>query len=310
MTQVTNGNAFEYACVISAQKVISEYQSVYVTKDSHYSSCENDFMQLATTSQQDLLRAAELGMRSLIDYEPNLSVDYVSAVTIELNSSRLGQTGDVRDVIIKSVNSNWEIGISAKHNHNAVKHSRLSSSIDFGNEWLRVPTPQSYFTDLNDTWSYLRTQKQAGITWAAIDKDSVYRKVLTAFCSALQEMNNNSYVVPANFMEYLLGRNDYYKLIVLTKERQTVLRAFNMHNTLHAKSLTGRSAKYNSKLPMPTTILKIEYTTNATVNIYFDKGWQISMRIHNASKIVEPSLKFDVQLVGIPTSLLSVVSNW
>jgi hypothetical protein len=31
----------------------------------------------------------------------------------------------------------WEIGVSAKNNHNAVKHSRLSSDIDFG-KWLNI----------------------------------------------------------------------------------------------------------------------------------------------------------------------------
>ena len=32
----------------------------------------------------------------------------------------------------------------------------------------------------------------------------------------------------------------------------------------------------------------------------FDNGWQFSFRIHNASTFVEPSLKFDIQLIGIP----------
>ena len=35
----------------------------------------------------------------------------------------------------------------------------------------------------------------------------------------------------------------------------------------------------------------------------FDKGWQLSFRIHSASSRVESSLKFDVQIVGLPFTL-------
>ncbi len=32
----------------------------------------------------------------------------------------------------------------------------------------------------------------------------------------------------------------------------------------------------------------------------FDQGWQLSFRIHNASTMVEPSLKFDINIIGLP----------
>ena len=47
-----------------------------------------------------------------------------------------GVKGDVRDIVIKRKNIEWEIGLSIKHNHDAVKHSRLSHKLDFGNEWF------------------------------------------------------------------------------------------------------------------------------------------------------------------------------
>lgn len=310
MTQVKNGNAFEYACISAVQRVVSEYQEVYIVKDNHFQNCEIDYMSLTTNERELLLLAAEKGIQSLLNYEANLTNRTAEALEVKLNSSSEGQRGDVRDVIISKRKENWQIGISAKHNHNAVKHPRLSPTIDFGKDWLQIPTPESYFQTLDGLWSQLRLYKEDQLTWDDVDKDDIYHRVLTAFCDALQKMNTQYYVVPANFMTYLLGRYDYYKLIVLPKERQTILRAFNMNNTLHSKSSTGQVSKSNSRMPMPSSILKIEFSTRSTVNIYFDKGWTISMRIHNASKIVEPSLKFDVQLLGVPTTLLSVVSNW
>ena len=57
-----------------------------------------------------------------------------------------GQTGDVRDVILTK--NNWEIGISCKHNHQALKHQRLSNRIDFGLEWAGYPVSQNYWNTI------------------------------------------------------------------------------------------------------------------------------------------------------------------
>ena len=43
-----------------------------------------------------------------------------------------------------------------------------------------------------------------------------------------------------------------------------------------------------------------------TIELYMNEGWQFSFRIHNASTIVEPSLKFDIQIEGMPTSIISI----
>ncbi len=35
----------------------------------------------------------------------------------------------------------------------------------------------------------------------------------------------------------------------------------------------------------------------------YRNGWQFSFRLHNAKDIVEPSLKFDIQIDGIPADV-------
>ncbi|WP_386698102.1 HaeIII family restriction endonuclease [Lonepinella sp. MS14436] len=39
-------------------------------------------------------------------------------------------------------------------------------------------------------------------------------------------------------------------------------------------------------------------------------SWQFSFRIHNASTKVEPSLKFDIQFIGMPTAIVSIDCKW
>ena len=58
-------------------------------------------------------------------------------------------------------------------------------------------------------------------------------------------------------------------------------------------------------MELPTTLLYMDFKpkSKTTVIMSFDNGWQFSFRIHNAKDTVEPSLKFDVQIVGMPPAV-------
>lgn len=77
---------------------------------------------------------ASFAVNFLLDMEPRLSngINDKDILQLEIVSDREGQSGDVRDVLAIRSSQNWEIGISAKNNHRAVKHSRLSNNINFG----------------------------------------------------------------------------------------------------------------------------------------------------------------------------------
>ncbi len=64
---------------------------------------------------------------------------------------------------------------------------------------------------------------------------------------------------------------------------------------------------WGTRLPFPNRLIEISMRENSdnTLNMIFDRGWQISFRIHNASSRVEPSLKFDIAPIGFP----SIMSN-
>lgn len=49
---------------------------------------------------------------------------------------------------------------------------------------------------------------------------------------------------------------------------------------------------------------------STTLELIIDNVWQISFGIHNASRKVESSLKFDVQLIGKPTALFVIDMPW
>jgi len=61
------------------------------------------------------------------------------------------------------------------------------------------------------------------------------------------------------------------------------------------------------KLKLPTRLIEIVFDndTDTSLIVTLNEGWQISFRIHNASSIVEPSLKFDINLISAPHTLFT-----
>ena len=113
-------------------------------------------------------------------------------------------------------------------------------------------------------------------------------------------------------IRYLLGRNDFYKVITDDKSRTTRVEAINIAGTLNSSSGDEKAITKVPILKMPTQFYHIGFKPNSdnTVEVVCDEGWQISMRIHNASSRVEPSLKFDVQLISFPSSVYAQVEPW
>jgi hypothetical protein len=80
-------------------------------------------------------------------------------------------------------------------------------------------------------------------------------------------------------------------------------------------NLASSEREPESSIPsidLPTKIVDLSLKDNSltTVILTMDKGWSISFRIHSASTVVEPSLKFDIQLIGQPANLFFIDVAW
>ncbi|HTN08497.1 HaeIII family restriction endonuclease [Agriterribacter sp.] len=207
----------------------------------------------------------------------------------------------------------WEIGISAKNNHKAVKHSRLSDKIDFGKEWLGLTCSDSYYNKVLPIFQELRQLKKQHELWRNLSGKHTrfYIPVLEAFKNELIQLDRqNPSIVPANLLRYLIGNKDFYK--VIKRSGKTEIYGFHLYNTLN-KSAEKIKPKFKvTRLKLPTRIIEIILKPNSTDTIILtcDEGWQISFRIHNASSKIEPSLKFDINLIGQPPSLYTHHLNW
>lgn len=243
-----------------------------------------------------------------------MSEDDGSELLLEFQKDGAGTKGDVRDIVIKRNNIEWEVGLSIKHNHEAVKHSRLSHSLDFGKEWFGIPCTVKYWADVKPIFDRLKTEKEEGKKWSELpDKeDGVYIPLLKSFMDEVNRAYKSDASMPEKMVEYLIGTNDYYKVVSHDKKRMTLIHTFNMHDTLNKPSKIRVSAISVPIVELPTELVTIKFKTgsNNTVEMYLNNGWQLSFRIHNASTKVEPSLKFDVQFIGMPVSILNIECKW
>lgn len=311
-TQTVNGKAFEYALLFEFYERLNKITSVSITENEPYQNAKGCFDSFAEVEQDTFRITASAAINFLIDIEPRLSngINKDDILVLEIVSDQAGQTGDVRDVLIIRSLQKWEIGISAKNNHRAVKHSRLSLNIDFGEKWLGVPCSQNYLDEIRPIFDMLANLKAAdkSTKWTSIENmhQVVYIPILDAFRKELLSLDKeNPDIVAENLVQYLIGNEDFYKVIKGNKKVE--IQAYNLSGTLNLPFESIKPKARIPKLKLPSRLIEIVYQDNSTTTLLvsLNEGWQISFRIHNASSRVEPSLKFDINLVSAPHTLFT-----
>ncbi len=299
--QTESGKAFEYALAVSLYEKL--YNAKFV-KDSSYNVAQKCFNLFNGTVQQEYKSASQAAIQHIINLEPHLEDN--DTMTITIQSDQKGVQGDVRDIVLLN-STNWQIGFSAKNNNNAVKHSRLSDKIDFGEKWFGIKCSENYMNEVKSIFGKLRDMET--IPWnSLVNKETdYYIPTLEAFkteiCRLAQEHSN----IPMKLIMYLIGKNDFYK--IMKYDKYTQIQGYNLYGTLN--ELTYKKPKYKVKrLKFPTEIIRTQIVNNNKLEMILDNGWELSFRIHNARTKIEPSLKFDVQLVGIPNNMYNDREWW
>jgi hypothetical protein len=296
LSQNDMGRAFEYSTAMS----LHSYLPAVIVNSIQMLKAKQCFEICPHDEQQNMAKAASEAVAFLVAHDDRLSEH---DCLIALQSDQKGTLGDVRDVIVHNSNLDQDIGISAKNRHWAVKHSRLSEHIDFGSDWFGIHCSANYFHQVTPIFRELNTKKHHGIKWKDIPnkKQLYYMPILQAFQTEMQSLfDTKPHEVARGLVKYLLGKYDYYK--VIKENGEVSIMSFNIDGTL----------KWGSKIPLPTLIMNISQKpeSETTLFMFFDKGWQISFRIHNASTMVEPSLKFDINIIGLPSNLSRQVINY
>lgn len=309
------GRAYEYAYLNTLHEEISKYRTSKIEKNSSYNAAERAWFTLEE-SEQDVYKSSALaGTNTILELEPLILDAGDDEVELKIQTDNKGKDGDVRDVLIIRKGIEWEIGLSVKHNHFAVKHSRLSKGLDFGEKWYGIKCSDQYWEDIKPIFDYLGAEKEKGMKWRNLPnkEDDVYVPLLKAFKDEIDRQNEvHGKNIPKLMVEYLLGEFDFYKVIGIDSKQITQVQSYNLRGTLNKE---GIERKRSIKLPvasLPTRIVSLEFKpgSKSILELYLDRGWQFSFRIHNAATKVETSLKFDIQIIGMPTTIISIDCKW
>ena len=314
--QMTTGKAFEYALLSQFEEKLKDKTNVEVIKNSSFDIAKGCFENTTETEQSDYLLSSSFAVNFLMDIEPRLSNDIgkEDILQLEILSDVHGKEGDVRDVLAIRLLQKWEIGVSAKNNHEAIKHSRLSHKIDFGEKWLGTKVSKEYFDTVIPIFKNLeklRKESNATKKWSEIGDyhSSVYMPILNAFIKELKDLDKKNKDVASKLVSYLIGNKDFYKVI---KSKNSVeIQAYNMNGTLNLPFKEVKPKYKTPIVPLPTKInsIGLKDDNETTVIVDMDNDWALSFRIHNASSRVESSLKFDINLLKSPKKLFKNTLN-
>ncbi|KNX46222.1 restriction endonuclease [Helicobacter pylori] len=302
------GRAYEYAWCLALEQKLSVFKKVIVDKQNGFNACYRAYESLEKSLQERYLESAKQGVLLLLDCEPLLSEVIGSSqneITLSLQKDKLGEIGDIRDILIYF--DRFCIGLSIKHNHDAVKHSRLSKDLDFGEKWLGVRVSQNYKDTIKPLFERLENAKKEGMLWRDFPnkEQEIYAPLLQAFKKEVLRIDENEKnKVPQKMVEYLLGKYDFYKAILLEREQKTKLEAYHFNNTLN-RSVKNKPKRIIPLSKLPTRMIYFDFKPKSfnTLELVLNEGWSFSLRIHNASSKVEPSLKFDIKLLSKPESV-------
>ena len=315
--QTITGKAFEYACfrkLASFAGPNGEDTGEGPTTTIQVSSPQLDtayksYKRLDEKKQNIYNIAAHMGMIMIRKLEPMLS-KAGGNIYIILNTDSAGQAGDVRDVIAARMDQGWELGISCKHQHEALKHPRITKNCDFGSDWVDIPCSNNFINTLNEVLKPLDGSKN----WTDFpDKQSrFYVPILNAFEEELRRLCSEP-GVPERLLKYFFGSHDFYKIIAMDRERQTKIYGFNINGTLSKADGKRKPIHKIPQLKMPTRLIEVSRKpqSRTTLLLVFDAGWTISMRLHNKDKIAKPtSLAWDVNLAGLPSDVYQQQISW
>lgn len=318
-SQTQKGKAFEYACAYALYEKYNNGRTVELEDSPQMKTAKRFFAYLNELEKQKYKKGADAAIKIIDRLEPMLE-EQEGSLILKLQPDSKGIEGDVRDVLCYR-KPGWEIGLSCKHNSEAVKHSRLSDQIDFGKDWFGKKCSEEYFSRVKSVFIPLRKMRDESSAgggqklWTDIpDKeDSCYVPVLNAFMEELRRLDSEyPKEIPERLIRYLIGKNDFYKVIMNEKRRFTQIESVNINGTLNRSSKKKKSLIDVPVMKLPSKFYEIGFKEGSknTIVVVCDQGWNVSMRIHNASSKVEPSLKFDVQLIAMPSSILKQIEPW
>jgi hypothetical protein len=287
------GRALEYTIVKEIEKYFINIgiNTQYTSRAIRDNSRDHvHFNNLSNFLKEDFRRCA---MATIVWMQSNDWFNNASTVLIDRLPDSSGVSGNVTDINFRIIFENGsydEKNLSLKHNHNALKHPRLTRLPDqcgIYNPKLKL----DYLNERDKIWgqffykarkldpNFTKFSEVKSINKYLIE-EYLYEPLINLVISFLNAHVNNS-VNASSFFKFLTCHNNFY---VVKNDGSNIV------------------VKHFIDIPQPSAF-NIYYPYNGrktTFLMNFDNGWEITLRLHTASKEffknnkINTSTKFDV----------------
>ena len=175
--------------------------------------------------------------------------------------------------------------------------------LDFVRKWdlSKSGCTDIYWNDIEKIFveiDGIRSSSKGKATWKELPnvRSDFYKPLMQAFSDELVRQSSVSLGASKELCEglvrYLIGQQDFYKVIRRKSPDLVEIQGFNLGGSLAC-----------SKTKFPSRVLDVENVSDSTINLVMDKGYSFSFRIHSASTLVERSLKLDIRAIGLPQGI-------
>ena len=311
--QIQNGKAFEFALAnaLSSKLRAASLNVIVHDAESCWVKAKGEFSKLTATEQARFAKSANLAIDLIYKMEPRLTYGFSNnePIDVKLQPDQKGEIGDVRDILSIRSLLGWEIGISAKNNNKAVKHSRLSGSAHFADRWFGKTNSDVYITNTDAIFAQLKTLSETKILLNKLpDKNKrFYMPVLKEFKDELLLLEQGDPSIATELFRYCVGKQDFYK--VIQYKGRVELHSFNFNGKLGLPMNSDEPLykPYTLRLPNKFISITMKPGNETTLIVTMDEGWELAFRIHNGDEAVKPNLKFDIQITAHPPNLISSI---
>lgn len=284
--QSTNGAGYEYACanaILTRYKKDQRQLAIEQTSIQGFLSRQQRFSQVKPELQPAMQRSANgLAHQLATSNERWAKGIFNPRDSYQMRIGDDARNMDVRDLLIYS-EKGVQLGISLKWNSDEIKSLRL------GDRWFR-----QFHIDDDSRWKAAigehHRQLARFATWreaiAALGLDGVYGVYRNAVIDQLQQGMHNESTVRA-LSQFLFGKQSYLKAMAIARGSTLSLAYYDTAN-------------------LPTRIKEIVPSPRGKhyLEISFDRGWELLMRLHNKDSDIKPDA------VGSGMSITITVTGW
>lgn len=281
----TLGRAFEYAL---CQKIVSYFTNITLTDRAIFEQSKDKNYYDSLSSVEKI--KYDIATNRICSEWLNSKILESKTYTLDRLPDSAGVNGDVTDIRLKTSDS--IVNISLKHNHNALKHPRLTRVP----KWIDIDSDSKYASDYNNILnSFLLKANNLSSTATLfselidIDNEFVFNNLYDPLCNLVsnylsQNIKTSSQV--ESLFKFMVGKYNFYKII---DTRDYIL----IQDFIDLK--------------IPTNV-KINKIDKSYIQMIFNNGVILTLRLHTASsRISTKSVKFDVR--GSFDNIDSIIIN-